>query len=147
MDTKENLKEYLMKEVDIIQGIINRMAYNSFLIKGWAITLVVGTLLLKGNKYQVFIAFIPLIVFWILDGYFLWQERMYRKLYEWVMKNRLNTEEYLLDMNAYRFVKDVDSLPRTIFWKPRDKKVPTLLLLYGSIGILVFLYFLILICT
>lgn len=147
MEKKEKLKEYLMKEVEIIQGIINRMALNSFLIKGWAITLVVGTLLLKGNKNQVLIAFIPLIVFWLLDGYFLWQERMYRKLYEWVIKNRLETDEYLLDMNAYRFAKDVDSWLRTTFWKPKDRKVPTLLLLYGSIGILIIIYFLVLIFT
>ncbi|QSQ08270.1 hypothetical protein H0A61_00590 [Koleobacter methoxysyntrophicus] len=147
MEKKEKLKEYLMKEVEIIQEIINRMALNSFLIKGWAITLVVGTLLLKGNKNQVLIAFIPLIVFWLLDGYFLWQERMYRKLYEWVIKNRLETDEYLLDMNAYRFAKDVDSWLRTTFWKPKDRKVPTLLLLYGSVGILIIIYFLVLIFT
>jgi len=147
MEKKEKLKEYLMKEVEIIQEIINRMAFNSFLIKGLAITLVVGTLLLKGNKNQVLIAFIPLIVFWLLDGYFLWQERMYRKLYEWVIKNRLETDEYLLDMNAYRFAKDVDSWLRTTFWKPKDRKVPTLLLLYGSVGILIIIYFLVLIFT
>lgn len=147
MEEKEKLKDYLMKEVEIIQGIINRMAFNSFLIKGWAITLVVGTLLLKGNKNQVLIAFIPLIVFWLLDGYFLWQERMYRKLYEWVIKNRLETDEYLLDMNAYRFAKDVDSWLRTTFWKPKNRKVPTLLLLYGSVGILIIIYFLVLIFT
>ncbi len=145
MEEKEKLREYLMREVEIIQGIINRMGFNSFLIKGWAITLVVGTLLLKGDKYQVFIAFIPLIVFWLLDGYFLWQERMYRKLYEWVIKNRLTTDEYLFDMNAYRFEKDVDSWFRTTFWKPKDRKVPTLLLLYGGIAVMIILYFLILI--
>ncbi len=143
-EKEEKLKEYLMKEVEIIQGIINRIGLNSFLIKGWAITLIVGTLLLKGDKYQVLIAFIPLLVFWLLDGYFLWQERMHRKLYEWVVKNRLTTDEYLFDMNAYRFAKDVDSWLRTTFWKPKDRKVPTLLLLYGGIAIMVILYFLIL---
>ncbi len=140
---KEDLERYLIKEVDIIQNIINRMAFNSFLIKGWAITLVIGTLLLKGNKYQILIAFVPIIVFWILDGYFLWQERMYRKLYEWVINNRLKTIDYLFDLNAYRFEKEVDSLWRTIFWKPKERKVPTLLLLYGFLSIMIVIYFLI----
>jgi hypothetical protein len=93
MEEKESLREYMLKEIDIVQDIIKRMAFNSFMIKGWAITLVVVTLLLKRAEYQVWIAFIPLLVFWFLDAYFLWQERMYRKLYEWIIKNRLKTDE------------------------------------------------------
>ena len=96
MENKESLKECMLKEIEIIQDIIKRMAFNSFMIKGWAITLVVVSLLLKGTeKYQIWIAFIPLLVFWFLDAYFLWQERLYRKLYEWVINNRLKTDEYL----------------------------------------------------
>jgi hypothetical protein len=64
MENKESLKEYMLKEIEIIQDIIKRMAFNSFMIKGWAITLVVVSLLLKGtDKYQIWIAFIPLLVF------------------------------------------------------------------------------------
>jgi len=133
MENKERLEKYLLKEIDIIQDIIKRMAFNSFLIKGWAITLVVGTLLLKGPKYQVYIAFIPLLVFWFLDAYFLWQERMYRKLYDWVIHNRLNTDEYLFDMNAYRFKDQVQSKLRIMF-------SITLGWFYGSIAILIIIY-------
>lgn len=35
-----NLKEYFFKEIDLIQGVINRMARNSFMIKGWSLTVV-----------------------------------------------------------------------------------------------------------
>ena len=100
---KEELKEFMLKEIEIIQDIIKRMASNSFAIKRWTIALVIITLLLKGSKYQVLLAFIPILVFWFLDAYFLWQERLYRRLYNWVIKNRMNTDEYLFDMNAYRF--------------------------------------------
>jgi len=133
MENKENLKEYILKEIDIIQDIIKRMAFNSFMIKGWAITLVVVTLLLKGTKYQVLIAFIPLLVFWFLDAYFLWQERMYRKLYNWVISNRLKTDEYLFDMNAYRFKDTVQSKFRIMF-------SITLGWFYGSIAVLIAIY-------
>ena len=75
MSEKIEIEKFFVEELKIIQDIIKRMALNSFLIKGWAITLVVATLLLKGNKYQVLIAFIPLLVFWFLDAYFLWQEK------------------------------------------------------------------------
>jgi len=131
---KDNIKEYMLKEIDIIQDIIKRMAFNSFMIKGWAITLVVVTLLLKGTeKHQVWIAFIPLVVFWFLDAYFLRQERMYRKLYKWVINNRLKTEEYLFDMNARRFEKEVQSIPRIMF-------SITLGWFYGPMAILVIIY-------
>ncbi len=128
------------KEIEIIQDIIKRMAFNSFMIKGWAITLVVVTLLLRGAKHQVWIAFIPLLVFWFLDAYFLWQERMYRKLYEWVINNRLKTDEYLFDMNAYRFKDKVQSRVRIMF-------SITLGWFYGSIAILTIIYALILLAA
>ena len=135
---ERNLKDYLMKEVDMIQSILKRMSHNSFLIKGWTITLVIGSLLLErsmleGSKLQIFIAFIPLLVFWFLDAYFLRQERMYRKLYDWVITNRLNTNENLFNMNARRFEKEVGSIPKTMF-------SVTLRWFYGSIFILTAVY-------
>ena len=126
-------KEYLLKEITLIQEIIKRMASNSFLIKGWTVTLVVATLLLKGNKHQVLIAFIPLLVFWFLDAYFLWQERMYRKLYDWVVANRIKTDEYLFNMNAFRFKDEVRSIAGVMF-------SITLRWFYGSLVILTLAY-------
>lgn len=137
MEDKLTLKEYMLKEIEIIQDIIKRVAFNSFMIKGWAITLVVVTLLLKGTRFQVLIAFIPLLVFWFLDAYFLWQERMYRELYNWVISNRLKTDEHLFDMNAYRFKDKVQSKFRIMF-------SITLGWFYGSIAVLVIIYGLIL---
>jgi len=113
--SREELKEFMLKEIEIIQDIIKRMAFNSFMIKGWAITLVVATLLLRGSKYQVLLAYIPIFVFWFLDAYFLWQERLYRRLYNWVIQHRLETDEHLFDMNAYRFKDDEQSIPRIMF--------------------------------
>jgi len=131
--TKEELKEFMLKEIDIIQDIIKRMAFNSFMIKGWAITLVAVTLLLRGSKYQVLIAFIPILVFWFLDAYFLWQERLYRRLYNWIIKNRMDTDEHLFDMNAYRFKDKEQSKLRIMF-------SITLGWFYGSLLILTLIY-------
>ena len=131
--TKEELREFMIKEIEIIQDIIKRMAFNSFMIKGWTVTLVAVTLLLRGSKYQVLIAFIPILVFWLLDAYFLWQERLYRRLYNWVTKNRMNTDEYLFDMNAYRFKNEEQSKLRIMF-------SITLGWFYGSIFILTLIY-------
>ena len=42
--------EELHKEIDLIQGCINRMAQNSFLIKGWTVTLFAVILALLPEK-------------------------------------------------------------------------------------------------
>jgi len=131
--SKEELKDFMIEELKIVQDIIKRLALNSFLIKGWTITLVVATLLLKGNKFQSLLAFIPIIVFWYLDAYFLWLERLYRRLYDWIRTNRLTSEEYLFDMNYRRFIKDEQSRLRVMFSL-------TLGWFYGSIFVLTLLY-------
>ncbi|GAB6275070.1 MAG: hypothetical protein STSR0004_19350 [Peptococcaceae bacterium] len=130
---REQKERFFIEELKIIQDIIRRMAFDSFMIKGWAITLVIITLLLKGGSFQVFISFIPLLVFWYLDAYFLWQERMYRELYNWVAENRLKTEDFLFDLNAYRFKDKVQGKLRIMF-------SITLGWFYGSIAVLILVY-------
>ena len=133
MPEKEQREKFFVEELKIIQDIIKRMAFNSFMIKGWAVTLVLVTLLLKGNRYQVLIAFIPILVFWFLDAYFLQQEKLYRELYKWVVENRLKTSDYLFDMNAYRFKDAVQSRLRILF-------SITLGWFYGCVAILTIIY-------
>ena len=115
--SKENLKEFMIKEIEVTQDIIKRMASNSFIIKGWCITLVVATLLISGKNIYILVAFIPLLTFWVLDAYFLWLERLYRELYKWVVANRLNTADYLFDMNIKRFknVSTIKGIIKTMF--------------------------------
>lgn len=44
-------KDSLYKEIELIQNCINRMAQNSFLIKGWALTVLAGvTAISKGSN-------------------------------------------------------------------------------------------------
>jgi hypothetical protein len=78
------------KHLDYIQAVINRIANNSFLIKGWTITLVVGVLAFStSNNFSCsyfIITFIPVFAFWTLDGYYLFQERLYRAKYKKVIK-------------------------------------------------------------
>lgn len=73
-----------MKHLEFIQGIINRMAGNSFLLKGWSVTLTSALFALAAkdaNPMFVYLAYFPCATFWALDGYFLRQERLFRKLF------------------------------------------------------------------
>ena len=79
--------EKKLKHLEFIQGVINRLAANSFHMKGWSVVLVSAILVLlarEGRLDAAPIALAPILVFWGLDGYFLQQERLYRDLYNHV---------------------------------------------------------------
>lgn len=74
-----------LKHLDFVQGVINRLSTNSFLLKGWSVILVSALFALSANDSRVafvYLAYIPAVVFWGLDGYFLALERTYRLLYD-----------------------------------------------------------------
>lgn len=74
-----------IKHLEFIQSIITRLNQNSFMIKGWAVTIVSALLALyanKDNKTFVLISVFPTGVFMLLDSYYLWQERKFRHLYK-----------------------------------------------------------------
>lgn len=109
--------EILHKEIDLIQNVINRMANNSFLLKGWLVSLVVVVLALTKDtivatelSYFNLILLLPVVVFWYLDASFLHREKCYRKLYEWVIENRANTNDYLYSLDYTRFKKQVKTV-------------------------------------
>ncbi|MBF1700098.1 MAG: hypothetical protein HXO93_04715 [Streptococcus sanguinis] len=102
------MKESKLKHIDIVQSTISRMAQNSFTIKGWTITILVGlfVFLQKDNfRNNMIIYLVPIIFFWILDSYYLWQERLFRKLYNDVIVNV--TEESDLSMNIIQYKNTV----------------------------------------
>jgi hypothetical protein len=102
------MKESKLKHIDIIQSTISRMAQNSFTIKGWTITILVGlfVFLQKDNfRNNMIIYLVPIIFFWSLDSYYLWQERLFRKLYNDVIVNV--TEESDLSMNIIQYKNTV----------------------------------------
>ncbi len=73
------------KHLEFIQGVINRLASDSFRMKGWCVVLVAALFILlarEGRIEFVAVALVPVVFFWGLDGYFLWQERLYRALYD-----------------------------------------------------------------
>lgn len=93
--------EKKLAHLEMIQAVITRMAGNSFSLKGWAVTLVAGLFALSSkdaNQFYYLVTYIPILVFWYLDAYYLCQERMYRNLYEKVRK--LGEDEIDFSMNA-----------------------------------------------
>lgn len=92
-----------VKHLEFIQAVITRMNTNSFQIKGWttAIVAAIAAIAIKESTNAYFIiALLVAMCFWALDGFYLYQERLYRKLYEEV---RLEDYPRNFDMNASVF--------------------------------------------
>src|ERR1700685_1637933 len=76
--------EAKLKHLEFIQAVIARMATNSFLFKGWAITIAAGLSAFAAvdTKWALLtIAIISTVMFWGLDGYYLWLERGFANLH------------------------------------------------------------------
>ena len=110
--------EKKLKHLELVQGIISRMANNSFMLKGWAVTLVAGIFALAGkdtDKLYFLVAYIPVIVFWALDAYYLLQERLYRSLYDKVRQTDEDTIDFSLKATTKEFNSNKNSYPSCLF--------------------------------
>lgn len=93
------------KHLEFIQAIITRMAGNLFYLKGWAITLIVGLFALAAKDAKprfYFLAYAVAAILWILDGYFLRQERLFRSLFDQVRQIDEGDIDFSLEYQTIR---------------------------------------------
>lgn len=131
--------EQKIAHLTFIQGVINRMGQNSFLLKGWSVTIIAALFALAAqgtNGQYILVAYFPAVMFWFLDAFFLYQEKLFRKLYEKVASNEISSDNFTLNTEVVK--SQVDSYVSVVFSK-------TLLPFYGCvIGVLLFVMFAIL---
>ena len=119
--------EKKLKHLEFIQQAINRMASNLFLLKGWTVTLIAAMFALAVNKSEgvyFVLAYFPTLMFWLLDGYFLSQERRFRSLYDHVSQLDESTIDFSMDTQQFK-----DSPPRNKWSHALFS--PTLRIYYG----------------
>ncbi len=81
-------KEIVIKHLEMIQGVVNRLGHDSFLIKGWSMAILAAGIIfitrieVQQSRWVILAFLIPVLGFWTIDGYFLWQERLFRKVYD-----------------------------------------------------------------
>lgn len=127
--------------LEMIQGVINRLSNNSFLLKGWTVLLVSALFALaaaNSRVYFIYLAYFPAVAFWILDGYFLWHERLFRALYDHVRK--LKDEEVDFSMDVKFLMGQVQP------WSQIARSL-TLLMFHGAVLAAIIVVMLIMMCT
>jgi hypothetical protein len=78
--------EMRLRHLDMIQAVVTRQAQNSFAVRGWSVTVVSAVFAIAATQEDapaatVLVALAPTLIFWGLDAYYLWQERLFRSLY------------------------------------------------------------------
>jgi len=107
------------KHLEFVQGVINRLSMNSFFLKGWSVILISALFALSDADSRtafVSIAIIPAVMFWGLDGFFLWQEQLYRKLYDHVRQLGDKDIDFSMDTTSFK-TTDGPKWARAIFSK------------------------------
>lgn len=96
--------ENKIKHLEFIQLTITRMNINSFMIKGWLVTIVAAIFVLSEKNVITLLLFvIPVIslLLWIMDGFFVSTERKYRGLYDVVRRQDESTITYSMDVSMF----------------------------------------------
>ena len=116
--------------LEFIQGVINRLSSNTFLFKGWSITIigaVFTAMITTNNNGFLWLILGIVLMFWAIDAYYLMLERGYRKLYEQVAETSSEKIDYGMNIGQFiNFSAWLEALRR-----------PVLLLFYGVILIIV----------
>lgn len=93
----------------MIQRVVDRLAGNSAQIKTWTIAMLAALLLFSRTvaegEDRVSVGFAMLamtVVFWALDGYYLRQERLFRRLYDRVRQIDPALVDYSMDVSDFQ---------------------------------------------
>ena len=116
--SRQDRREYLL----MIQKTISRMSSNSFLTRGWAVTIFTGLYTLYAtNQNDLLLGVIAVIVciFWLMDSYYLGLERSYRDLYDDARKSRNDVTDFNMSANSrHRWFKAMGSRIFVISYVP-----------------------------
>lgn len=92
------------KHLEFLQQVITRMNTNSFMIKGWTVAILSALFVLSqkdtNQQFLVFAVF-PSLVFWIMDGFYLSQEKQYRALYSTIARKKEAEIDFSMDARAF----------------------------------------------
>ncbi len=91
--------------LEFIQNTITRMSSNSFTLKGWCVTIIAALIALsiKESSFWLYLfTIVPTVAFWLLDSYYLLQERLFRHLYNNVRTKSEEKIDFSFDINPYK---------------------------------------------
>ncbi len=132
------MEEKMIKYLEFIQNIVSRLNSNSFQIKGLSITILSALLAVysSNNNLKILIlAIIPTFLLWLLDSYYLYQERLFRDLFKKISNIESNKNEFKhFDLSISDIEKKTDKYLSAVFSKT------TFIFYYSIILVLIITY-------
>ncbi|TPD70491.1 hypothetical protein [Flavobacterium microcysteis] len=120
------MAEEKRQHLEFIQNIINRLSTNSIQLKAITITLTAGLLAVYSTSPKIFLIYlasIQVIFFWLLDSYYLQQERKFRGVYNDVsgITSNFTIKDYEMPIEKYKkgkysFFRCVFSFSKLLFF-------------------------------
>lgn len=120
--------ERKLKHLEFIQDAITRMANNSFLLKGWSVTIVGALLALSVNESDnafIAVSAVILLYFWLLDSFYLHKEKLFIEVYKLVAAK--SVEDINFDM-SFKQLESKGSIWRCAF-------SPSMVMFYGGVAV------------
>ena len=103
----------------MIQGVVSRLASNSFSIRRWSTVLVAALVVAAFTTVTPAVAFIAAaagVGHWFLDSYYLWQERRFRGLYDQVRELDPEDVDFAMRIPPRPFWPVVFSVTELLFY-------------------------------
>jgi hypothetical protein len=122
----------------MVQGVITRLGNDSFLVKGWAVTVTgvfLGFAVSSKHAALAFVALVPICFFWGLDAYYLRSERLFRMFYERVRQGSDGVTPFGMDATGPAFLATLDQETRGGATVWRTSWRPTLVVLYLGLAL------------
>lgn len=133
------MEDDVVKHLEMIQGVISRMANTSFIIKGWTLTLTTALLITSPAELKFvihIIAILMIILFWNLDAFYLRQERLFRRLYDKVRIDPSTVEPF--SMSTKDVMKDEKNILGVMFSRTEWPLYLTLILMTATVCVVQF---------
>jgi len=132
MIDQDNIHKNISEYFKIIQDVIKRMGQNSFLIKAWCITIFAGIFSFTYSFINIIIVGVILfiiIIFWVLDSYYLYLETLFRDYYNKKVEEYNDDEKrehlklFKIDLKAIKkqennFIEYIFSISEILFYVP-----------------------------
>lgn len=123
-----------VKHLEMVQTVIARLANDSFLVKGWAITVAgvfFGFAFNTHSRRLSLASLIPILIFWGLDAYFLRSERLFRCLYKKVLRRQV--DPFHMSATSPDFINELDKDEKWAASRTGAFRSFTLTLFYGTL--------------
>ncbi|MGW4943913.1 hypothetical protein ACWEOZ_20270 [Actinoplanes sp. NPDC004185] len=115
-------QEVRLRHLADTHAVIARLSQNSFVIRGWSVTLVTVVVALVTTQRPIstaltLLAVPPALIFWALDAYYVRRERLFRCLYAAIGAGLTGGDDpgpWPFDMATDRYHRAVPGYGRTL---------------------------------